>query len=155
MTLPTLNLTEKRGFRLSTWLLTSLEEMSLQTVEVTSGPAELTVAGIEPDLLFAKEAWPHTDPNWEGAVFYTMTVEGAEYQFSTLSAPAGRACPAGEIFKVFPMELHWLRPDPVISTGWIALQWVVPVAETEAFELALASAIRTWNKSEFKLPQLG
>jgi len=52
------------------------------------------------------------------------------------------------------MELHWLRPDPVISTYWLALQWTVDKAHIECFRQALASAIEQWNAKDFALPTL-
>jgi hypothetical protein len=153
--LPHLILTSARRFEQSTWLRTRLEDMCAQDIDAVQGPAELTVMGIAPDVVFTKEAWPHTDPKWAGRVFFTMTVDGDMFQFGSLSCPDGMRASAGKVFCVDPLELHWLRPDPVASTGWVALQWVVPREQVSAFELALAAAINVWNAPTFCLPQLG
>lgn len=154
-TLPVLELTSARRFELSTWLRTNLEDMFDQGIDVAHGPVELTVMGIRPDLVFTKEAWPHTDPKWAGSIFYTMTADGDLFQFGSLSHPDGMLVPPGKVFRVNPLELHWLRPDPVVSCGWVALQWDVPAAASAAFELEMAAAVRRWNQPTFCLPVLG
>ena len=153
--LPQLELTSSRRFKLSTWLRSELENLPPQAIDGVPGPVALSVMDIVPDVVFTQEAWPHTDPKWPTSVFYTMTADGDMYEFGSLSNPEGLRATAGKVFCVNPLELHWLRPDPVVSTGWVALQWVVPREQTEAFELALAGAITAWNASNAKLPQLG
>ena len=83
-----------------------------------------------------------------------MTVEGGEYNFGTASAPDGHRVCAGGVFIVDPMQLHWLRPDPVISTYWLALQWTVEKDKIERFGQALRTAIDRWNAKDFVLPAL-
>jgi hypothetical protein len=153
--IPPLELTASRRFELSTWLRSELENMSPQAIDGVTGPAELSVMGIVPDVVFTQEAWPHTDPKWPTSVFYTMTVDGDMYEFGSLAHPDGMRAAVGKVFCVNPLELHWLRPDPVVSTGWVALQWVVPREQAGAFELAVAGAINAWNATAAKLPLLG
>ncbi len=126
-----------------------------QRIDVFRGPEALTVMGIKPDLVFCHEAWPHTDPDWEGRIFFTLTVEGFMYSFGCLSVPEEESASVGKTLVVNPMELHWLRPDPIVSTGWLALQWDVPAERAEEFSAALAEAVPTWNQPEFDLPVLG
>lgn len=153
--IPQLELTAARRFELSAWLRLQLEDMPSQSIDGVPGPAEMMVMGIVPDVVFTQEAWPHTDPKWPTSVFYTMTADGDMYEFGSLSHPEGLRASAGKVFCVNPLELHWLRPDPVVSTGWVALQWVVPRDQASAFELELAGAIRGWNASTTTLPRLG
>ena len=153
--LPQLELSAERRFRVSSWLRDQLEELPAQAIELTEGPLELTVMGIAPDVAYCREAWPHTDPKWADSIFFTMTVDGDMYQFATLANPDGERVPAGKVFRVDPLELHWLRPDPVVSTTWLALQWVVPRNQVPAFEHALAAAIQSWNQPGVPLPELG
>lgn len=152
---PQLELTTERRFRFSPWLRGQLELLPPQVIELAEGPPELAVMDIVPDLAYCREAWPHTDPNWADSVFFTMTIDGDMYQFSTLSNPDGVRVPAGKVFRVDPLELHWLRPDPVVSTTWLALQWVVPRDKTTPFEQALSAAVAKWNHPGFELPRLG
>jgi hypothetical protein len=142
-------------FRLSNDLLAHVETFDSNQTDVHHGPVELTVMGITPDIVQTKEAWPHRDPHWEGHVFYTMTAEGSMYEFGTPAIPDGTIVPVGRVFRVDPLELHWLRPDPVVSHRWTALQWVVPLEQEPAFVDALAAAIRAWNEPGFELPVLG
>lgn len=153
--LPQLELTSTRRFEFSTWLRTQLEEMPSQAIDGVPGPVEMSVMGIVPDVVFTHEAWPHTDPQWPDSIFYTMTAEGDMYEFGSRAQPDGIRAAAGKVFCIDPLELHWLRPDPVVSTGWVALQWVVPREQVGTFELALAGALNAWNASRSKLPQLG
>lgn len=145
---------ETKRFTLGAELRKQLDGLVPQDIDACCGPAELSVDGLRPEIIFASEAWPHCDPSWEGSVFFTLTVEGGEYRFSTASAPDGHRVCAGGVFIVDPMELHWLRPDPVISTYWLALQWTVEKERIEQFGKALRSAIEQWNKKDFALPVL-
>jgi len=153
--LPQLELPVERQFRLSSWLRSELEDVQAQSIEARQGPAEMSVMNITPDLVYCKEAWPHVDPKFAGSVFFTMTIDGCMYQFGTLASPDGVLVPVGKVFRVNPLELHWLRPDPIVSTCWLALQWVVPQNQVSAFEQALAAAIVRWNAPGFELPVLG
>lgn len=153
--LPQLELSAERQFRLSSWLRSELEDIQTQAIEARHGPEEMSVMAIVPDLVYCKEAWPHIDPKWGGSVFFTMTADGDMYQFGTVANPDGERVPAGKVFRVHPLELHWLRPDPVVSTCWLGLQWVVPRELAELFARELAGAINRWNAPEFVLPQLG
>lgn len=145
---------ESRRLTLSASLRGQLEALAPQQIDACRGPVELTVDEVRPDLIFATEAWPHCDPSWEGSVFFTLTVEGGEYNFSTASDPEGQRVQTGRVFVVDPMELHWLRPDPVISTYWLALQWTVDKEHIHCFRQALESAIAQWNAKDFVLPTL-
>lgn len=153
--MPCLDLSAARQFGQSPWLRTRLEDMSAQDIDAVQGPTALTVLSIVPELIFTKDAWPHTDAHWAGSVFYTMTVDGDMFEFGSLSRPGGMRAALGKVFRVDPLELHWLRPDPVVSIAWLALQWVVPIELAEAFEQELAAAIETWNLPSFSLPLLG
>ncbi|KVP75235.1 hypothetical protein WJ96_05620 [Burkholderia ubonensis] len=153
--IPDLHLPREREFQLSPLLRQRLEELDVQQIDAAPGPAELTVMGIKPDLVFAKEAWPHVDPDWEGRVFFTMTADGGGFDFGSLSRPKGMRVPAGKVFYFDPLELHWLRPDPVVSCWWLGLQWDVSKAQEAAFADDLAAAIGRWNEAGFVLPMLG
>ena len=155
MSLPQLELTGERRFRISSWLRGQLEGLPAQAIELAEGPAELAVMDIVPDLAFCKEAWPHTDPKWADSVFFTMTVDGDMFQFASLSNPDGEQVPVGKVFRVDPVQLHWLRPDPYGSTSWLGVQWVVPRDREEIFKQALAAAVLQWSRVDFELPQLG
>lgn len=151
---PHLDLTH-REFQVSPELNHRLEGLDFQEIDVARGPAALTVMGVRPDLVFAREAWPHTDPSWEGCVFFSMTAIGLRYQFCTVSNPDGHVVPAGMVFNVDPMELHWLRPDALVSHYWLGLQWEVELERRAEFSQALAAAIEHWNRADFVLPVLG
>lgn len=126
-----------------------------QLVDVSRGPDALRVMGIEPDIIFCYEAWPHTHLTWEGRLFFTLTLEGDRYRFGCASKPDEVFADKGKTLVINPMELHWLRPDPVVSRGWLALQWDVLLEDADAFAGELAKAIETWNQPEFPLPILG
>lgn len=153
--IPDLQLSRDREFQLSPLLRRRLDELEAQRIDVAPGPVELEVMGITPDLVFAKEAWPHVDPDWEGRVFFTMTADGSMYEFGSLSSPNGMRVPAGKVFSFDPLELHWLRPDPLVSYGWVGLQWDVPREQADIFAEALVTAIGRWNEPGFALPVLG
>ncbi len=152
--IPMLHESRARKFAFSDELQERREGMD-QSIDVFRGPEALTVMGIKPDLVFCHEAWPHTDPDWEGCFFFTMTVEGCMYSFGRLSETVEQSALVGKTLVVNPMELHWLRPDPVVSTGWLALQWYVPAERAEEFAVALAEAVPVWNQPDFDLPVLG
>jgi hypothetical protein len=154
VSIPDLNVTFERPFRLTQALREHTETFFSNQTDVIQGPAELTVMGIVPDLVLTKEAWPHVDAHWKGHVFYTMTADGSMYEFGTPAIPDGIIVAAGKVFRIDPLVLHWLRPDPVVSHTWTALQWVVPVEQEPAFVDALAAAIRAWNEPGFALPIL-
>lgn len=145
---------ETRQFPLSAALRERLDTLEPQSIDVCFGPSELAVDGVRSDIIFASDAWPHCDPDWEGSMFFTLTVEGGEYRFSTASDPDGHRVCAGDVFIVDPMQLHWLRPDPVISTYWLGVQWTVEKERVEQFGRALRAAIDRWNAKEFVLPPL-
>ncbi|KWA84168.1 hypothetical protein WL29_22665 [Burkholderia ubonensis] len=153
--IPDLQLSRDREFKLSPLLRCRLDELDAQQIDAAPGHVELEVMGIRPDLVMAREAWPHVDPNWEGRVFFTMTADGVMYEFGCLSMPSGMRVPAGKVFSFDPLELHWLRPDPIVSYGWVGLQWDVPREQADIFAEALAAAIGQWNKAGFALPVLG
>jgi hypothetical protein len=152
--IPNLELSRERAFQLSNDLRAHVETFDSNQTDVHHGPVELTVMGITPDIVQAKEAWPHRDPHWEGYVFFTMTADGSMYDFGTSTRPDGIIVHPGKVFRVDPLELHWLRPDPTVSYTWTALQWVVPLEQEPAFVDALAAAIRAWNEPGFELPVL-
>jgi len=143
-----------RQFRLTAALRDFIETVEPSIVDVVAGPTELTVMDVVPDVVVTKGVWPHLDPHWKGKVFFTMTAEGSMFEFGSPSIPNGRIVPAGRVFRVDPQELHWLKPDPVVSYSWTGLQWVVPLEQEEAFASSLAAAIGEWNKPGFALPQL-
>ncbi len=145
---------ETRRFPLSAGLREQLDAMLAQDIDACLGPEALAVDGVRPEIIFAADAWPHCDPDWEGSVFFTLTVEGGEYNFGTASDPDGHRVSKGRVFIVDPMQLHWLRPDPVISTYWLALQWTVEKDKIERFGQALRTAIDRWNAKDFVLPAL-
>ncbi|KVP17070.1 hypothetical protein [Burkholderia ubonensis] len=153
--IPDLRLSTERQFRLSLSLRELLETLDSNQVEAIPGPEEMSVMGLVPDLVLTKEAWPHQDPHWKGHVFFTMTADGDQFEFGSTSLPKGMRVPAGKVFRIDPLELHWLRPDPVVSHRWTALQWVVPLEQEAAFADALAASIGRWNEATFVLPTLG
>lgn len=152
---PRLLLSAEKQFKLSPKLYQRMEELDIQEIDACGGPSELTVLGIKPDLVFAKEAWPHTDPAWEGRTLFTLTAQGQLYQFGTASNPNGLSLEEGAVFVVNPLELHWLRPDSMVSHCWLGIQWDVPHDQVEAFEAALVESIQSWNQEAFCLPTLG
>lgn len=153
--LPQLSLTPARQFECEPWLRTRLEDISVQEIDAVKGPPALTVMGIAPDLVFTKEAWPHTDSKWAGSVFVTITAIGDMFEFGALSHPAGKRVPPGKVFGIDPLELHWLRPDPMVSSYWLALQWDVPREQAGTFVVELGKALELWNAPGFALPVLG
>jgi len=152
--LPRLNL-DGRPFPINPALRRRIEALEVQQIGGCPGPASLAVADVRPDVLFAAQAWPHCDPSWDGSIFFTLTVEGGLHHFCTSSNPNGQLLSEGRVFLVDPMELHWLRPDPVVSTDWIGLQWVIDREHCEDFSTDLARAIEAWNAHSFCLPELG
>lgn len=81
------------------------------------------------------EAWPHTDPNWDGQLFPTLVVQG-DHSFETLNddgRPVSIPAFPGTLMLVDPMRLHWLRPNnSETNPGFIALQWEVDAADAPA-----------------------
>lgn len=151
---PRLLLSAEKQFKLSPKLYQRMEELDIQEIDACAGPSELTVSGIKPDMVFAKEAWPHTDPSWEGRTLFTLTAHGQRYHFGTASHPDGRRVDEGDVFIINPLELHWLRPCSIVSHCWLGIQWDVPNDQVEAFATALSDAIMTWNEEAFCLPIL-
>lgn len=154
-TIPDLDLAGSRRFSLTPELREALETYDSNQVEAVPGPTEMAVMGIVPDLVLAREAWPHQDPTFRDSIFITMTADGDQYEFGTRSNPQGILVPPGKFFRIEPLELHWLRPDPIVSHRWAALQWVVPLEQESAFANALAAAVHAWNAPGFVLPPLG
>jgi hypothetical protein len=153
--IPDLKLAPERQFTLTLALRELLETLNDNDVHAVPGPKEFSVLDIEPDLVLAREAWPHQDPNWKGHVFFTLTADGSLFEFGSLSVPNGMPVPAGKVFRIDPLELHWLRPDPIVSHTWTGIQWVVPLEQEEAFAASLVAAIGRWNEAGFVLPTLG
>ena len=60
----------------------------------------------------------------------------------------------GQVWIIDPLELHWLRPDTLASSPWIALQWVVDTDKVERFMVAFRAQLKAWNQPDFVLPTL-
>lgn len=89
--------------------------------------------------LACKEAWPHTDDDFEGLHFINLAIQ-AHHSF-TQALPGGLigevAVRPGTLFHTNPLCLHWLSPSDQVrnglapATGYIGLQWEVPFHEAE------------------------
>ena len=154
LTLPCLEL-QGRTFKLSDVLASRIESLDYQEIDAVIGPEEWTLEGVRPDIVFAKEAWPHIDPEWRGQIFFTLTALGLGFCFASKTNPTGVAVPEGALFVVDPIELHWLRPDVILSDCWVGVQWAVPLRQASAFANALTGLIGQYAERDRALPVLG
>jgi len=143
-----------REFKKSPAFSKMLEELDIQEILSRPGPDVFSVDNIRPDMVFTHEAWPHVDESYEGEVFVTMTISKAHYSFGCLSVPGEVRASQGDIFGVEPLELHWLRPDPLVAEPWVALQWLVPKENLDEFLVKFEEKLSTWNEPSFVLPTL-
>lgn len=144
-----------RQFEAGALLDERIGALGFQQIDVLKGPAELTVAGIQPWLIFAEQAWPHIDDSFEGSLFYTLVLQAIDFQFGCLRHPEGVRANEGTILRIDPMELHWLQPGSCAHQHWIGLQWEVPLARVDDFETALRHAMTGWAAPGWAPPVMG
>ncbi|KAF0255742.1 hypothetical protein [Pseudomonas putida] len=95
-----------------------------------------------------REVWPHNDPDFEGLIFITITVQG-DHRYSQLMpnhTHTERGVFPGTVFTTDPMALHWLAPNSDHGAGFIGLQFEVPHAEADSFYVELLEQLSAVGK---------
>lgn len=143
-----------RVFNLSKRLMTSLAQIDVQEILSEPGPPELDVAGLTPEIVYANEAWPHIDQDYADHKLVTISLCPHPYYFGCLRCPEEIKVRPGDVFDVEPLELHWLRPEPLAYETWLGLQWVVPNELFDGFMHSFKEMLNKWSNPEFSFPML-
>lgn len=143
-----------REFPVSTVFQKQLDELDIQEILVRPGPRALVIEGCQPDVVFTHEAWPHIDEDFKGTLLVTLTLSAGRHSLGCTSRPDEIRFKQGQVWIIDPLELHWLRPDTLASSPWIALQWVVDTDKVERFMVAFRAQLKAWNQPDFVLPTL-
>lgn len=92
-----------------------------------------------------REAWPHTDPDFEGYIFITLVLRG-DHRYCQLlvnHTHSVRGVFPGLIFTTDPLSLHWLAPNMDNGSGFVGLQFEVAYHEVDNLYVELLEQFAT------------
>ncbi len=106
--------------------------------------------------IYCREAWPHSNPDFEGDIFITLAVQ-ADHRYCQL-VPGNKHTEIpvipGLLFTTDPLSLHWLAPNSDDGAGFIGLQFEVPYHSADEFFSALTAELSSLGQIRVERPAL-